>query len=233
MATADSKDLYIPLSTIYGKPNPDGTYTLTALDIKNLNDNLYAIAKKIQGGLTFADMTKEVNQEYTSMDGKITSIQATADGLVVTVHGLSNRNTVSIDENGMYVTNAAGQTSTLTGNHIKSGTIEGATLVSRDAGTTETEVSSGEVRIKIPNSYVNLMRIGLIDGKPTIFAPYPGYPLKLYSAGNSAIDSGAGYTLYLGSTGGGGDVKIGKPGANITIEGNLTINGVPYTPAGG
>lgn len=54
---ADSKENYIPLSTIYGKPNPDGTYSFAALDIKNLNDNLYALAKKIQGGLTLSDLT--------------------------------------------------------------------------------------------------------------------------------------------------------------------------------
>lgn len=54
---ADSKSLYIPISTIYGKPNADGSYTLNALDVKNLNDNLYAIAKKVQGGLTTSDLT--------------------------------------------------------------------------------------------------------------------------------------------------------------------------------
>lgn len=48
----DSKANYIPLATIYGNRNKDGSYTLSALDIKNLNDNLYAIARKIQGGLT-------------------------------------------------------------------------------------------------------------------------------------------------------------------------------------
>ena len=60
---ADSKSLYIPLSTIYGKPNADGTYTLNALDVKNLNDNLYAIAKKIQGGLTTSDLTSAAIDE--------------------------------------------------------------------------------------------------------------------------------------------------------------------------
>ena len=60
---ADSKSLYIPISTIYGKPNADGTYTLNALDVKNLNDNLYAIAKKVQGGLTTSDLTSAAIEE--------------------------------------------------------------------------------------------------------------------------------------------------------------------------
>ena len=60
---ADSKSLYIPISTIYGKPNADGTYTLNALDVKNLNDNLYAIAKKVQGGLTTSDLTSAAIDE--------------------------------------------------------------------------------------------------------------------------------------------------------------------------
>lgn len=54
---ADSKQLYIPLSTIYGKKSNDGNYLFSPLDIKNLNDNLYAISKKIQGNLTVADLT--------------------------------------------------------------------------------------------------------------------------------------------------------------------------------
>ena len=60
---ADSKSLYIQISTIYGKPNADGTYTLNALDVKNLNDNLYAIAKKVQGGLTTSDLTSAAIDE--------------------------------------------------------------------------------------------------------------------------------------------------------------------------
>lgn len=240
---ADSKELYIPRVQIGGKKNPDDTYTLTALDLKNLNDILYAIIKKVQGGLTFADMTKEVNQEYTSMDGKITSIQATADGLVVTVQGLSNRNTVSIDENGMYVTNAAGQTSTLTGNHIKSGTIEGVTLVS-DNGLSYVEVGDGAVFF----NYGGQFR-GSISGTPDglTIQPRAGYPIQLFgdvqvgeygetningsavrisSGGNMSINS-SGKTFIATNDAYSGDVDIGQAGGTINLRGNVLVNGTP------
>ena len=54
---ADSKSAYIPLSTIFGKKSADGQYALSALDLKNLNDNLWSIVKKIQGNLTLSDLT--------------------------------------------------------------------------------------------------------------------------------------------------------------------------------
>ena len=60
---ADSKSLYIPLAQIVGEKQADGKYILNALDVKNLNDNLYAIAKKIQGGLTTSDLTSAAIDE--------------------------------------------------------------------------------------------------------------------------------------------------------------------------
>ena len=54
---ANSKSLYIPLVPVVGEKQTDETYKLSALDIKAINDNLYALAKKIQGGLTVADLT--------------------------------------------------------------------------------------------------------------------------------------------------------------------------------
>lgn len=63
MATANSTQGYIALSQIYGNKNPDGTYTLNALDVKNLNDNLYSIASKIMGGLTTSDLTSATVDE--------------------------------------------------------------------------------------------------------------------------------------------------------------------------
>jgi hypothetical protein len=65
--TADSKQLYIPLTTIYGAKGTDGNYTLSALDIKNLNDDLWNIVKKIQGNLTLADLTELAVKSLTAV----------------------------------------------------------------------------------------------------------------------------------------------------------------------
>lgn len=53
----DDKRIYVPLTNIYGKKAADGTYSLSALDLKSLNDNLYNIVKKLQGGITCSDLT--------------------------------------------------------------------------------------------------------------------------------------------------------------------------------
>lgn len=54
---ANSKSAYVPLAQIYGNKGADGQYSLSALDMKNLNDNLWSIVKKIQGNLTLSDLT--------------------------------------------------------------------------------------------------------------------------------------------------------------------------------
>jgi hypothetical protein len=63
---ADSKKLYIPLATIYGNKDADGNYNLSALDVKNLNDNLWSIVKKVQGGITLADLNTLTVEELRS-----------------------------------------------------------------------------------------------------------------------------------------------------------------------
>lgn len=146
----DSKANYIPLATIYGNRNKDGSYTLSALDIKNLNDNLYAIAKKIQGGLTFSDLTSEAGSEISDMSGNVSTLQQTSEAITAEVTSLAARNTVTINANGMFVTNAAGQTTQLSGDHIKSGTIEGVTLIS-DNGEAATTIGDGEIRLSVPS----------------------------------------------------------------------------------
>lgn len=42
----DDKKIYVPLTTIYGTKQNDGSYNLSALDVKNINDNLWNIVNK-------------------------------------------------------------------------------------------------------------------------------------------------------------------------------------------
>jgi len=243
---AKSKEIYIPLSTIYGKPNADGTYTLTALDIKNLNDNLYALAKKIQGGLTFADMTKEVNQEYSNMEGDITQVQIdanglatrvssaegdissleqTASGLSVRVSDVESRNTVTINANGMYVTDQNGNTTQLTGNQITSGTMQGVTIISKGAAA-RVVINEGGIEIWDPNDdpwSTKYADIGYFNSDNKIHIT-SNEPIKIEGDGVSIDASG---TVYIGTSYSGENVSIGNSGGSVNLVGNVTVNGTP------
>ena len=225
---ADSTANYIPIETIYGRQNKDGTYTLTALDIKRLNDNLYNIVRKIQGGLTFSDLTDEASTVISDAEGNISSLEQTAAGLQVQVSSVAARNTVTINANGMFVTNAAGQTTQLSGDHIKSGTIEGVELISTN-GIETVQVDGGQIAFSYGGAPVTEVgRVYALNGSSLYIASGSGCTLKLESGSNLSI--GANGTVYVGADAAGeGDVYIGKPnGGRIDIWGDLYINGVAY-----
>lgn len=62
----DDKKIYVPLTTIYGTKQNDGSYNLSALDVKNINDNLWNIVNKLQGGITLSDITSLTVDELRS-----------------------------------------------------------------------------------------------------------------------------------------------------------------------
>lgn len=225
----DSKGNYIPLSTIYGRKNKDGSYTLSALDIKNLNDNLYAIAKKIQGGLTFADLTSEAGSNISDLNGNVSTLQQTSSAIVAEVSNLEARNTVTINANGLFVTDQNGNTTQLSGDHIKSGTIEGVQIVSFN-GIRNVIVDDGEITFQYmtASQFWNTGRIFSYDGSSFWIQTENGCVLKLFSDGNLSI--GANGTVYVGSDAAGtGDVYIGKAnGGRIDLYGDVYINGVAY-----
>ena len=165
MANTTNTTSYLDPPSLIGRQNNDGTISLTPLELKRLNDFNYAVSKMIQGGLNLANLNADTNQVFTDIEGNVTTLQTTAAGLqssvadadgkattaLQTASGLSvrvsdveSRNTVTINANGMYVTDQNGNTTALTGNHIKSGTLEGVTLVSNGMGATIT-ISDGSI----------------------------------------------------------------------------------------
>lgn len=224
----DSKGNYIPLSTIYGNRNKDGSYTLSALDIKNLNDNLYAIAKKIQGGLTFSDLTSEAGSNISDLNGNVSTLQQTSSAIVAEVSNLEARNTVTINANGLFVTDAAGNTTMLSGDHIKSGTIEGVILDS-DNGVSQVVIGDGEIKIKSSGAYFSLAKLRYDEDEGKVVLEAMTLPLKVKANDNISIGTTTG-TVYVGADAAGtGDVYIGKPnGGRIDIYGDVYINGVAY-----
>ena len=168
MANTTNTTSYLDPPSLIGRQNNDGTISLTPLELKRLNDFNYAIAKMVQGGLNLANLNTDTNQAFTDIEGNVTTLQTTAaglqssvadaegkattalqtaDGVKVEVDGLKSRNTVTIDSTGLYVTNAAGQTTKLSGNHITSGTIEGVTLISK-SGDSAITITDGAIKLQ-------------------------------------------------------------------------------------
>ena len=296
MANTTNTTSYLDPPSLIGRLNNDGTISLTPLELKRLNDFNYAVSKMIQGGLNLANLNADTNQVFTDIEGNVTKLQVTADGLQsqvteadgkassakqtadgvqveVTglsdeVTGLQQRNTVTIDSTGLYVTNAAGQTTKLSGNQITSGTIEGVTLISKGTGATIT-ISDGKITFSGGGGAASLTqtsRSGLyieagsvsgegisistdsfflsanggtsvsgptsIEGDLTVARNINSSgAMKLSAGGNMSIDASS--SIYIGGSNGGETIQIGTGGATINLIGDVTVNGVPYAPAGG
>ena len=165
MANTTNTTSYLDPPSLIGRLNNDGTISLTPLELKRLNDFNYAVSKMVQGGLNLANLNSATNEVFTDLTGNVTTLQATAeglqssvtdaegkattaqqtaDGIKVEVDGLKDRNTVTIDSTGLYIVDAAGNKTKLSGNHITSGTIDGVTLISSGMGATIT-ISDGSI----------------------------------------------------------------------------------------
>ena len=264
MATAKTTGSYLDPPQLHGVLNSNGTYTLSALELKALNDFNYYVAKMMQGGLNLANLNKATNQVFEDIDGNVTAVTATAEGLTTSVSNLSTEvstvkqtaeglsatvtqveetadsayskaQSVEFTVDGFTVSDGSGNT-TINGDKIRSGTIEGVTLISNNS-VSEVEISGGEIQVQDPGSYVHYLRMGKMDlgtgtSQVCIYAPYTGYPLKLESRGDMSIDSGG--TIFIGTGAArSGNVSIGKIGANVNINGNVTVNGSPIGGGGG
>ena len=111
-----TKTFYLDPPQLIGRPNSDGTVTLTPLELKKLNDYNYAVAKLLQGNLNLANLNAETNEVFTDMDGNITTISATADGLAADISNLEgNITTISATADGLTVdvSNLDGDVTTL------------------------------------------------------------------------------------------------------------------------
>ena len=240
MANTTNTTSYLDPPSLIGRQNNDGTISLTPLELKRLNDFNYAASKMIQGGLNFANLNADTNQVFTDIEGNVTTLQATAEGLQSSVadaegkattaqqtaEGLSASvsnlsgevSTVSATINGLNVTTSGG-TTYISGDHIKSGTIEGVELISANTSS-HTRIAGG-----------NVLFGGVISDEPALMYYEPsteklrincGTAIKIEAGTNMSIDAGG--TVYLQTNG--GDINIGN-GGNIRLNGTVTVNGNP------
>ena len=229
MANTTNTTSYLDPPSLIGRQNNDGTISLTPLELKRLNDFNYAVAKMIQGGLNLANLNADTNQVFTDIEGNVTSVSETAAGLSVSVSNLSGEvSTVSATINGLNVTTSGG-TTYISGDHIKSGTIEGVDFISSNGAYMPiVEIQSGSVLFGQDHGGFKGDLSFDVSNDRVWLRSYGGVPLKILSGTNMSIDAGG--TLYLQTNG--GDINIGN-GGNIRLNGTVTVNGVPYAPAGG
>lgn len=193
------------------------------------------------------DMTAPVLKQIENFEGDLLEVALEAGRASMTAsdaYGKAQQLEFTVD--GFTVRNLDGST-TIDGNKIRSGTIEGVKVLSK-SGNNTVELDGATITIRdeygglvtihpVPyGAYIQAyggilyltgdLQLGLYDE-----TNIGGSVVRIASNGNASISAGG--TLYLGSTYGGGGVKIGYPGSTVTIEGDLIINGVPYMPAGG
>lgn len=155
MATATSTGSWLDPPELHGKRNSDGTFTLEELELKRLNDYNRKVAKMIQGGLNLANLNAAANQVFTDIQGNVTELSITAEGLATSVSNLSGDvstleqtasgltttvsnlsgdvSSVSQTVSGLGVTTSGG-TTYITGDHVKTGTLEGVKLITDSSG---------------------------------------------------------------------------------------------------
>ena len=199
MSNANTTTSYLDPPQLIGRPNADGTISITPLELKRLNDYNYAVAKMLQGGLNLANLNADTNEVFTGM---------------VTFTDLSTGGSTVI--NGDNIT-----TGTLSADRVRGGTLEGITIISAGGGSGQLVIiQDGEIVIGDSAYGANLKFNGtyaILDG---VLAP-----LKISTLSNMSIDSGG--TIYIGTSSGySGNVEIGDGTGTININGSVYINGV-------
>ena len=224
MANTTNTTSYLDPPSLIGRLNNDGTISLTPLELKRLNDFNYAVSKMIQGGLNLANLNADTNQVFTDIEGNVTSVSETAAGLSVSVSNLSGEvSTVSATVNGLDVTTSGG-TTYISGDHIKSGTLEGVTLLSINSNNSMVKIYNGGIDLgEAPYYNMGSLYYDMNIGKVYLYS-VPGRPIKIESGSNLSID--ASDTIYIGASSGySGNVNIGQSGGTVNINGTIKNNG--------
>ena len=133
---------------------------------------------------------------------------------------------------GFTVSDGYGNT-TINGDKIRSGTIEGVTLMSsRGAYEPIIEISNGTVLFGQDHGGFKGALSFDVSYDRLWLSTYEGTPLKIDAGTNMSIDSGG--TIFIGTnTGKSGNVSIGQDGGNVNLVGNVTVNGSPISRGGG
>ena len=201
MGNEKSTSSYLVPPQLHGTLNSDGTYSLSALELKSLNDYNYYVAKMLQGGLNLANLNKETNEVFTGMV-KFVDLSDPTKSTVI---------------DGSHIT-----TGTLSADRVSGGTLEGVTILSTGGGSGQLIIiQDGEIVIGDSAYGATLKFTGSYATLDSVLAP-----LKIATLSNMSIDSGG--TIYIGTSSGySGNVDIGDGTGTINLNGTVLVNGVP------
>ena len=244
MATATSTGSWLDPPELHGKRNSDGTFTLEELELKRLNDYNRKVAKMIKGGLNLANLNAAANQVFTDIQGNVTEVTVTAQGLesrvssaegnivtaqqtassasVTASNAAGQAASVALTVQGLGVTTQGG-TTFITGDHVKTGTLEGVTLVTA-TDFYRTIIEQGWLQFLYGSYLYGSLSIQDATGR-LVLSTSSGVALKLQSDSSMSIDANG--TIYIGTSSGySGDVNIGRSGGTVNLNGDVYINGV-------
>ena len=241
MANTNSTTSYLDPPQLIGRPNADGTISITPLELKKLNDYNYYVAKMLQGGLNLANLNGDTNKVFSDIEGNLTTVTATAAGLTTRVSNAEgNITSAQQTANSASVTasNALGQAQqvklTVDGltiaNETGSYTIIDGDMLTSVGGAKQVTINDGAIVVSsFGGQYGGAIEYDS-DGSMLIYTIF-GIPIKIDSSSNMSIDSNG--TIYIGaSSGKSGDVEIGQAGGAIHLVGDIYHNGIKVSGVG-
>ena len=220
--------LYILLENLKFMLSNLGVQNFNEKELEDLTAPVYRSIGSLESSLLQVKATAEGAQiTAANAQGAATQAQITADGASVTASSAAGKAaSLEFTVNGLTVRNADGST-TIDGDKIRSGTIEGVELISSSPYNEKIYIADGEIVIG-QSAYGARLRF---DGS-RVWLEGGLAPLKISSLVGLSIDAGHYNTLYLGTADGGCNVSIGEVGKDIRLNGNVYINGVLQGGAG-
>ena len=216
---------YLDPPQLIGRPNADGTISLTPLELKRLNDYNYYVAKMLQGGLNLASLNKATNQTFEDTNGNVAEIALTAAGLQLDVSNLAGDLTsLSVTVDGMRIADETGSYTIIDGGKMESKSTGGYYATIHD-GTIELYADPYDPSTSLPKASFNIY-----SGSVILQNMFSDFPLKIFGVGNMSIDANG--IVYIGtSSAASGNVNIGKTGGTVNINGSGFYNGVAFGAA--
>lgn len=189
-------------------------------------DNIITQVEDVEGNLsTISQDVDNITSQVEDVEGNYSNLSQEVNSLTSTVSNLSGQfSQVKQDVDGLNVTTAGG-TTYISGNHVKSGTIEGSVI--RCTLNSSEGASNGELQFYYNGSMVGRIQMdtyGNLDGSGdeskyrVFFEAMNNFVLKLISQSNMSITSKQG-DVYIGADS--GSVRImGQEVARIQTPSN-------------
>ena len=220
-------------------------------ELKKITEPIYAQITDVEGKLaelvlnaeglelSISDLAQGISQLRLTSQGLalsvsgitqgMTSLSLSVSGLASSVSNLDGKvSTVKQTVDGLQITTEGG-TSYISGDHIRSGTIEGVTIVSNGRGANDGDVIVEDGKLVVQSGGgipVAQLQYDYDNGRVVLGSDY-FYPLKIVSGSDMAIDASSNRTIYIGTVGQ-QRIMLGNSvnrSSTVEIYGNIYING--------